>query len=141
MRRSLRWRSRWVIAVAVGSLAACTTPNGSDEHGADSSPDQLCELLSVPITSLASADRTFAEAVRPEDGKGVGLGAMVLLATGREAPEAGEFEPVVTFLAERAWVVLEREQGRVVAEPELTAEIEANAAALDQELGRGRCGT
>lgn len=129
------------VVLAAGSLTACARQDTGEPLDDERSDDPLCELLSVPISSLASAGRSFADVVRPTEPKGVGIGAMLLFATGREVPEAGEFEPALTYLGERAWVELEREEGRLLEEPELTDEIVENARALDEELATGRCET
>lgn len=138
--------TRAIAAAALGGagmlvvlVSGCTRGPSPGPRVEGTFADPLCELISVPASSLAESGDSFAEVVARSDERAIGIGAILLFATGRDADEAGEFQPVVEYLAARAWAEVEREQGQPYVDPALTAAIRSNAEALDGALASGRC--
>ncbi len=129
-----------VVGFLMGAAGCGATRGQSDEPRSTTVPvDGVCILVEVPVETMRKHANSFAEVVEDQMGRGAdrGVSAMVAFAVlARSRDEAGEFEPVIAYLAARGAA----EASASAEPPQLTDSIRANARKLDRFLADGGCG-
>ena len=131
-----------VLLIAGVAFMACGSA-GSDPTAAStaisgsSSSEGLCDLLQVPLRSMATKHLTFAAVVARPASEDRGVGSMVALLLPKYRESAGEFEPVLSFLEERGTLEVQTDHPAL---PTASKAVVRNAAALDEFIADGGCG-
>jgi hypothetical protein len=150
-----RPRSRSAAALLVVSLlgcsglASCARSASSSDDSRPAVPDNpvplmeskdpLCRLLSVVLPAMAEDHLTFAELAGSDQVNPHGIGGIVALSLSMSSDSPERFQPILSFIGERAEAGVNADVGQAGEPPKLTQVIHDNAKALDKEIASGRC--
>ena len=147
MRRITGHAAMSLVGLVFAGFVVAACGSGGSDSGPDPTArstipikddhDALCDLLEVPLSSMAAKDLTFKAVVSSPASQDRGVGAMVLLLLPKAHGDVGKFEPVLSFLAKRG--ALEVQDGHPTL-PAASDAVVRNAAALDAFVADGGCG-